>query len=111
VPRKSFRVPQIRQLWLTQSRVLTLSVFPFWFQIVLAVVLTVVAAAPKPGYLHAPAIAYAAPAIHAAPLAYAAPVVAAPVVKAYAAPVVAAPLLKAYAQPLAYHGLYGGHYL
>jgi hypothetical protein len=97
----------------TQSPVLrymNCTVFSFWFQIVLAVVLTVSAAAPKPGYLHAPAVAYAAPVIHAAPLAYAAPVVAAPVVKTYAAPVVAAPLVKAYGHPLAYHGLYGGHY-
>lgn len=83
----------------------------FRFQIVLAVVLTAAAAAPTPGgLLHAPAVAYAAPAIHAAPVAFAAPVVAAPVVKAYAAPLVAAPVVKAYGHSLAYGGLYGGHY-
>ena len=83
----------------------------FRFQIVLAVVLTVAAAAPAPGgILHAPALAYAAPAIHAAPVALAAPVVAAPVVKAYAAPLVAAPVVKAYGHSVAYPGLYGGHY-
>lgn len=83
---------------------ITLSVLSF--QIILATVLAVVAAAPNPSLLHAPAVAYAAPAIHAAPLALAAPVVAAPVVKTYAAPVVAAPVVKAYG----HYGLYGGHY-
>jgi len=73
------------------------------FQIILATVLAVAAAAPSATLLHAPGIAYAAPAIHGAPLALAAPVVAAPVVKTYAAPVVAAPVVKAY-------GHYGGHY-
>lgn len=76
------------------------------FQIILATVLAIAAAAPNPSLLHAPAVAYAAPAIHAAPLALAAPVVAAPVVKTYAAPVVAAPVVKAYG----HYGLYGGHY-
>jgi hypothetical protein len=83
----------------------------FRFQIVLAVVIAAAVAAPTPGgLLHAPAVAYAAPAIHAAPVALAAPVLAAPVVKAYAAPLVAAPVVKAYGPSVAYHGLYGGHY-
>lgn len=84
-----------------KPEIINLSVLSF--QIILATVLAVAAAAPNPSLLHAPAVAYAAPAIHAAPLALATPVVAAPVVKTYAAPVVAAPVVKSY-------GLYGGHY-
>ena len=87
-----------------KREIITLSVL--LFQIILATVLAVAAAAPNPGLLHAPAVAYATPAIHAAPLALAAPVVAAPVIKTYAAPVVAAPVVKAYG----HYGLYGGHY-
>jgi len=66
----------------------TNSVSPY-FQVVLAVVLAIAAASPKPGIIAAPAVtAYAAPAVAA----YAAPAVAAyaaPAITTYTAPAVA----------------------